>query len=92
MRLTAKQAATRAGVSLSLIYKWTAEEGRLPHYRLGGKGRGRKILIDAVDLDAFMQSLKVGPEPSASAPASSRSPVEPFSELDPCRLARAWKG
>jgi excisionase family DNA binding protein len=56
--LTVKQAAERAGVSESLVYQWI-EERRLPHYRLGGKGKRGKIGISPRDLDAFIQSLRV---------------------------------
>jgi excisionase family DNA binding protein len=58
MKLTIKQAAARAGVSPALVYQW-CEERRLPHYRLGGKGKRGKILVEESDLDAFLASLKV---------------------------------
>lgn len=90
-RLSVKQAAERAGVSESLIYQWTTVEKRLPHYRMGSRGKRGKLVIESDDLDAFVASLKVTPA-EASAPASSGLPAEPFSELNPRRLARAWKG
>lgn len=31
----------------------------LPHYRMGGKGKRGKILIEEASLDAFLQSCKV---------------------------------
>ena len=40
--LSVKQAAERARVSESLIYRWCAER-RLRHYRLGGNGRRGRI-------------------------------------------------
>jgi excisionase family DNA binding protein len=60
--LTVKQAATSKGLSPQLIYLW-CEERRLPHYRLGGRGRRGRILIDPADLDAFLATLKVTPCP-----------------------------
>ncbi len=71
MRLTPKEAAERARVSVALIYKWTSEEQRLPHYRAGGKGRRGRILIDPADLDAFLESQKVAATP-APPPRRSR--------------------
>src|SRR5205823_4849997 len=73
-KLTPKEAAERAGVSVSLIYQW-CDERRLAHYRVGGDGRRGKILIAPADLDAFMDSLKVvaGGAPSAT-PAAPRGP------------------
>jgi len=62
MKLNVKQAAERAGVSESLLYQ-LCSEGRLPHYRLGGRGRRGKILISAEDLDAFMESCRVTEPP-----------------------------
>jgi excisionase family DNA binding protein len=58
MRLTPKQAAERAGVSLSLIYVWIGEK-RLPHLRVGAQGKRGRILIEAEDLDQFLASLRV---------------------------------
>lgn len=49
MAITVKQAATRLGVSKSLIYQLCAI-GKLPHYRVG-IGRGT-IRIEERDLDA----------------------------------------
>jgi excisionase family DNA binding protein len=60
--LTVKQAAEWKGLSAQLIYLW-CEERRLPHYRLGGRGRRGRILIDPADLDAFLETLKVTPRP-----------------------------
>jgi excisionase family DNA binding protein len=61
-KLTPKDAAARAGVSPQLIYRWCAER-RLPHYRCGGRGRRGRILIDPADLDAFLATLRVTPQP-----------------------------
>jgi excisionase family DNA binding protein len=56
--LTVKQVATRLRISPSLVYGW-CEDHMLPHYRMGGKGRRGKILIEETALDAFLQSRKV---------------------------------
>jgi excisionase family DNA binding protein len=56
--MTVKQVATRLRVSASLVYSW-CEDHTLPHYRMGGKGKRGKILIEEAVLDAFMQSRKV---------------------------------
>ena len=88
--LTVKEAAERARVSPELIYQWVAE-GRLWHYRVGGKGARGKILIKPADLEAFMESLRVGPdEPPRPARASDRL-GEPFSELDSSQFAHLLK-
>jgi excisionase family DNA binding protein len=68
MKLTVRQAAERAGVSSALVYQW-CHEHRLPHYRVGGRGRRGKILIDPADLDAFLASLKVEASESRDLPA-----------------------
>mgnify|MGYP003447544378 CR=1 FL=1 len=62
--LTVKEAAERAGVSESLIYQW-CDERRLPHYRVGGRGKRGKILVSPRDLDAFMESLRVESRPAS---------------------------
>jgi excisionase family DNA binding protein len=56
--LTVKQVAARLRISASLVYSW-CEDHLLPHYRMGGKGKRGKILIEEVVLDAFLQSRKV---------------------------------
>ncbi len=66
MKLTPKQAAHAAGVSLSLIYEW-CDERRLPHYRLGGRGKRGKILIALDDLQRFLESCRVT-EPDDEGP------------------------
>lgn len=55
--LTAKQAAARACVSLSLIYG-LLQKGRLPALRVGVRGKG-KWLIHPEDLDAFLATCKL---------------------------------
>ena len=60
--MTVKQTAEMKGVSAQLIYLW-CEEQRLAHYRLGGRGRRGRILIDPADFDAFLKTLRVAPRP-----------------------------
>jgi excisionase family DNA binding protein len=60
--LTVKQVATRLRISPSLVYSW-CDDHILPHYRMGGKGRRGKILIEEAVLDAFLQSRKVEGKP-----------------------------
>jgi excisionase family DNA binding protein len=55
--LTVKQVSQRLRVSASLVYSW-CEDHLLPHYRMGGKGKG-KILIEETALAEFLQSCKV---------------------------------
>ena len=57
--LSVFEAAQRASVSPSLVYKWTTVERRLPHIRAGSRGRRGKILIEEADLTAFIASLRV---------------------------------
>lgn len=56
--LTVKQLATRLRTSASLVYS-SCEDHMLPHYRMGGKGKRGKILIEEAALDTFLQSRKV---------------------------------
>jgi excisionase family DNA binding protein len=68
MKLTTKQAAERAGVSVSMIYQW-CQERLFPHYRCGRSGRRGKILVEDSDLDAFLAGCKVEVrEPEAPLP------------------------
>lgn len=56
--LTVKQAAEKLRVSPSLVYS-RCEDHLLPHYRMGGKRKRGKILIEEAALDAFLQSHRV---------------------------------
>jgi excisionase family DNA binding protein len=87
--LTVAQASQRACVSESLVYAW-CNDGTLPHTRVGRKGKRGHIRIAVEDLDGVMAAFKVS-GPLASARTSSGSPALPFSELNPQRLAKAWK-
>jgi excisionase family DNA binding protein len=64
--LTVKQVAARLRISASLVYGW-CEDHLLPHYRMGGKGKRGKILIEEVVLEAFLQSRKVEGKPVDSS-------------------------
>jgi hypothetical protein len=61
MKLTVKQVVERLSgqVSPSMVYQWIEQE-RLPHFRLGGDGKRGKILIEEGDLDAFIDSCRIG--------------------------------
>jgi excisionase family DNA binding protein len=61
--MTVKQVATKLRVSASLVYGW-CEDHLLPHYRMGGKGKRGKILIEEAVLDCFLQSRKVESGPA----------------------------
>jgi excisionase family DNA binding protein len=60
--MTVKQVAEKLRISASLVYSW-CEDHLLPHYRMGGKGKRGKILIEEAALDAFLQSRKVEGKP-----------------------------
>lgn len=56
--LTVKAAAAKAAVSEALVYSW-CQQGRLPHYRVGAKGKRGKILIEPADLEALKATCRV---------------------------------
>ena len=88
--LTVEQVAQLLKVIPDTVRTWI-QSGALRASRPGNGTRpGRKYRVRRGDLDAFVASLKVTTA-EASAPASSSSPGAPFSELNPKRLARAWK-
>jgi excisionase family DNA binding protein len=53
-----REAAERLEISLSLAYK-LCEEGRLPHRRIGQRGRRGKIIVTEDDLKKFLDSVRV---------------------------------
>jgi excisionase family DNA binding protein len=57
--MTVKQFAERAEISLSLAYLLIAE-GRVPHRRIGQRGRRGCIRITEDDLRAFLELAKAG--------------------------------
>ena len=75
MLLNVLEAAERAKVSESLIRRWTTVEKRLPHFRLGGRGKRGKLVIDSSDLDSFLDTLKVtGGECFIASPPPTLTP------------------
>jgi excisionase family DNA binding protein len=56
-KLTPRQAAQRAGVSVSLIYL-LCEQKRLAHYRIGAAGKRGRILIAVEELDRFIADCR----------------------------------
>src|SRR5262245_20580936 len=72
-RFGVKQAATYAGVCPSIIYGLCAAQS-ISHYRVGGKGRRGKIVIHKTDLDAYLESCRVGSKPQ---PVASDRPSRP---------------
>lgn len=45
-------------ISKSMLYQWT-ESRELTHYRLGGRGRRGRIVIDESDFIAFLASRRI---------------------------------
>jgi len=56
-----KAAAEQLEISSSLAYR-LVEEGRLPHRRIGQRGKRGKILIDEADLKKFIKSRQIEEE------------------------------
>jgi excisionase family DNA binding protein len=67
MKLTPKQAAEKALVSLSLIYLW-CQDGVLVHYRFGRPGKRGRIRIEDSDLEAFLATCKKEGEQQIAVP------------------------
>ncbi len=57
--MTVKEFADRAEISLSLAYLLIAE-GRVPHRRIGQRGKRGCIRITDDDLKSFLESAKAG--------------------------------
>jgi excisionase family DNA binding protein len=57
--MTVKEFAERAEISLSLAYLLIAE-GRVPHRRIGQRGKRGCIRITEDDLRAFLETAKAG--------------------------------
>jgi excisionase family DNA binding protein len=55
--LSVRQAAERAGVSVSLVYAWCAA-GSLKHSRFGRPGRRGTIRVEESDLGAFLERCR----------------------------------
>lgn len=65
--LSVRQAAERIGVSAALVYGWVGA-GLLAHYRLGGRGKRGKILVDEADVAAFLVTRRVAPRSQTQKP------------------------
>jgi excisionase family DNA binding protein len=60
--LNVEEGAAYLRVSPSLVYR-LCQEGRLPHVRIGGRGRRGKVLLHLADLEAFLAACRVqGPD------------------------------
>ena len=57
--MTVKEAAEKLEIRVSLTYQLLAD-GRLPHLRIGGKGRRGKIIVKDEDIRAFLATCRVG--------------------------------
>jgi excisionase family DNA binding protein len=69
--MTVKEAAKALHVSAASVYGWV-ETGVLACYRLGAKGRRGAIRLAAVDIVAFLESLKTEKGPPAIKPVAFR--------------------
>ncbi len=79
--MTVKETARRAGVCERVVRGWVAE-GRLAHFRLGAAGKRGKIVVAERDLDALLDSLRVG----ATARPPAAGPVPPPPPLKHLRM------
>ena len=59
--MNVREAAERLEVSISLVYQLIAE-GRLPHVRIGGRGRRGKIIVRPEDIESFLEACEVKEE------------------------------
>ncbi len=69
-KFTVNEAAKRAGVCAAVVRGWCSAR-LLPHFRLGMPGHRGKVLIEESDLDAFLESCRIGPK-AASVPPPPR--------------------
>jgi excisionase family DNA binding protein len=56
--LTPKEASELYPLSVSLLYQ-LCDERRLPHYRIGGRGKRGKILLAPRDIEKFIETQRV---------------------------------
>ena len=73
--LTVAQASGRASVCETVVRRWVAS-GRLAHFRLGARGRG-KIAIDPADLDALLATFRVEARRPEATPEPAPPPARP---------------
>jgi excisionase family DNA binding protein len=76
-----KQAATKIGVSPSKVYELVRHR-KVAHHRVDGK-----IILAEADLDAYLARCRI----DAVGQVTSAPPQGVFKQLDPARLAKAWK-
>jgi excisionase family DNA binding protein len=86
--LAVKAVAARLGLSKSLIYS-LIDAGIIRATRHGRPGKRGTIRIDESEVERYLASCQ-NHEPTVSPPRPSAQGGL-FSELDPNRLARAWK-
>ena len=84
MLLNVPEAAERAKVSETLIRRWTTVEKRLPHFRLGGRGKR----ADCVQVYAAEELGIVGEPARWDAEASQFIPDVLVHEV---RFGRSWE-
>ena len=78
--LTVKNVAERAGVSATLVYDWVAS-GMLTHYRMGRAGSRGGVRVAEADLEAFLLTLRQGPEPRKANPPAPNPSKRRFKHL-----------
>lgn len=66
MLLKVQQVAERLGVSVSLVYQLCAD-GVMTHFRMGGKGKRGRVMVEESDLQLFMEACRR--EATASMPS-----------------------
>jgi excisionase family DNA binding protein len=57
MLLRVQQVAERLGVSSSLVYQLCGE-GSLTHFRLGGRGKRGRVMVEESDLVEFIERCR----------------------------------
>ena len=90
--LTVKQVAEMLSISPSMVYDLVSLS-KIRCFRIAGRGRGTLRFAEEMVAEYLSSALQgIDATPLPSAPTSSGSWAAPFSELDPDRLRRAWKG
>jgi excisionase family DNA binding protein len=56
--LTPREASKKYPLSVSLLYQ-LCDERRIPHYRVGGRGKRGKILLAPHDIEKFIEAQRV---------------------------------